>query len=216
MNGRPDSWNSGGVRSLAHRIDEDAAKLYRDYDQVSRTGNFFKKMSRQQGLQLLSALSASARRFHQEVESRWSDPRETREDFRNLVRALDAAEDGMPMVYKGGDVRAQLACVSNAVEELIRYYRWEERLDGGHGGRGGYGGGRPPRCEGVNFWGKWYEGGGCGINGRWTYGGGCNTFGCWGYGGGCGMFGCWREGGSCGVNGCYGGVPSLGSQPCSD
>jgi len=213
MNGRPERWDGSGIRAIAHKIDEEAARMLAVYAERSRSGNFFKKMSRQQGLAALDALSDAARRYHRELESRWSDPRETRENFRDLVRALDAAEDTMPMVYKGNEVRAQLACVSDAVEDLIRYYRFEDRFDNGPGGHHGS---RPPRCEGVNFWGKWYEGGGCSIDGCWTYGGGCNTFGCWGYGGGCGVFGCWRQGGGCGVHGCVGGVPKLPSQPCRD
>ncbi len=221
MRGVPDRWNGGGVRRLAGRIDDDAETLYRDYEQNSRTGNFFGKISRAAGLQLLSELSSAARRFRREVDSRWSDPVETRENYRDLIRALDKADDEFFLAYKADTVRGQYRRVSDSIEELHRYYRFH---DGG--GRGRY----PVRCEGVGPWGRWYEGGGCGIHGCWTYGGGCSTWGCWSdgggcgihgcwtYGGGCSTWGCWREGGSCGIHGCVGGVGSrpVPSQPCAE
>lgn len=212
LRGHPDRWDGGSVRRLAERIHEDADKLHRDYDEASRTGNFFQKISRAAGLQLLSELSSAAHRFHREVDSRWSDPVETRENYLDLVRALDQADDEFFLAYRADSVRGQYRRVSDSIEELIRYYRYR---DGGRDrddrDRGGYG---HERCEGVNFYGKWYVGGGCDFNGCWREGGGCNFYGCWEYGGGCGFNGCWREGGSCNNYGCIGGVPKLPSQPC--
>lgn len=200
MRGFPDRWDGRGVRRLAESIDRDANVLYRDYEQNSRTGNFFEKISRAMGLQLLSELSTAANRYRREVDSRWSDPVETRENYQELVRALDKADDEFFLTYRSGSVREQYRRVSDSIEELIRYYRYHDgdRRDDRHDrdGRGGWG---RARCEGVNFWGKWYEGGGCDIHGCWTYGGGCNTW------------GCWRQGGGCGIHGCVGQVPS---QPC--
>jgi hypothetical protein len=232
MNGRPDSWNGSGVRDSARKIESDASKLLADYADKSRTGNFLKKISREMGLSALRTLDDAARRYEREVSSRWTDPLDTREAFRALVRALDAAEDALPMAYNGGQARAQLACVSDAVDDLVRYYRWEDRQDdrrddrgrgrGGNGGRrdddrgrGGWERARP-LCGGVNFYGKFYEGGGCTMDGCWTAGGGCNFYGCWETGGGCNFYGCWRRGGSCEFHGCVGQVAKLPSQPCSD
>lgn len=195
MRGAPDRWDGGGVRRLAERIDIQADALYRDYDQNSRTGNFFGKISRAAGLETLRTLTGAAHRFRREVDSRWSDPVETRENYLDLVRAMDQADQDFFLAYKSDTVREQYRRVSDSVEELIRYYRWsgDGRRDDR---RGGYG---RARCEGVNFWGKYYEGGGCDIHGCWTYGGGCNSW------------GCWSEGGSCTIHGCIRQVPS---QPC--
>lgn len=199
MRGAPDRWDGGGVRRLARRIDLESEALYRDYEQNSRTGNFFGKISRAAGLETLRTLTEASHRFRREVDSRWSDPVETRENYLDLVRAIDKADDEFFLAYKSDTVRAQYRRVSDSVEELIRYYRRhgdgrDDRRDDGR--RGGYG---RERCEGVNFWGKWYEGGGCDIHGCWTYGGGCNSW------------GCWTRGGGCGIHGCVGQVPS---QPC--
>lgn len=211
MRGDPDRWDGGGVRRLAERIDGDAGKLYRDYEQNSRTGNFFGKISRAAGLQLLSELSSASRRFYREVDSRWSDPVETRENYLDLVRALDKADGEFFLAYKSDSVREQYRRVSDSIEELIRYYRYRNDDRHDRDGRGGYG---RERCEGVNFYGKWFIGGGCSFDGCWREDGGCNFYGCWERGGGCGFNGCWREGGGCNHYGCVGGVPKLPSQPC--
>jgi len=192
MRGSPDRWNGGGVRGLAARVEADAAALRRDYGQNSRTGNFFEKLSRAAGLQALDNVSDAARGFSRELNSRWSDPWETRENYLDLARALDDADETFRFAYKAGSVREQYRRVSDGVDELGRYYR---RHDGGYGRPDDRPYGRE-RCEGVSMWGKWYEGGGCGIHG------------CWKRGGGCSHWGCWREGGNCGIHGCIGQVPS--------
>lgn len=49
------------------------------------------------------------------------------------------------------------------------------------------------QCAGVNFHGKFANGGGCEFHGCWYPGGGCNFHGCWYKGGSCNFHGCIKK-----------------------
>mgnify|MGYP001603489182 CR=1 FL=1 len=136
--GEASPWVGRRITTLAHEIEEASRALYSSYRGQSDTGNFFKKISRAQGLAALSDLSRAAEHFHRQVESRWQEPEHSREDFRALVRALDAAERIVPYAYHGDRVRGELHRVGQLIDGLIRVYR-----------RGGRGGGRWQYWEAV-------------------------------------------------------------------
>lgn len=136
--GEASPWIGRRITQLAHEIEEASRTLYHNYRAQSDTGNYLKKLSRAQAIASLRSLVESAEHFHRQAEGRWQEPEHTREDFRNLVRALDSAERIVPYAYRGERVRGELYRVGQLVEGLIRVYR-----------RGGRGGGRWQYWEAV-------------------------------------------------------------------
>lgn len=133
--GNAGRWEGRKVKRLARRLNTAAATLYSNYRARSKTGNFFKKIRREAVKQELAKLTRATRTFNREIGRRWSGPHETRQNFREVLSAMDDVQGVMRWGYKTDRVKAEYREVKQLVNSLTRYFRHR-------GGRGGPGRGR--------------------------------------------------------------------------
>jgi len=125
--GRGESWNWRRAMVLAHEIENSASRAHRYAEADSR----YRGPSENRFLLTLHELEESAGHFHDQIESRNSNPSHTVGDYLQVKRLYEQADRLLHIVHASRRVSDELYRMDQMMREMERIY---SRRGGGHGG----------------------------------------------------------------------------------